>query len=111
VRGLGTFPSDANPRILFARIDEGAQPLATLHERLLGVARAHHIAVDTRPFVPHLTVLRVRSPRDEATVRELRRTHGEATFGSVTVTELLLKSSVLGPGGASHRVEARLPLP
>ncbi len=110
LQGLGTFPSDERPRILFARIEEGANPLARLHDRLVTVARENRLSVEDRPFVPHLTLLRVRSPADGALVRELRSKFESAPFGSARVVELLLKSSVLGRGGASHRVEARLPL-
>lgn len=110
LQGLGAFPSEERPRILFARIEEGARELAWLHDRLRDVAREHSIEVEARPFVPHLTLLRVRSPRDAALVRDLSASHGRAPVGAVRVTELLLKSSVLGRGGPVHRVEAHLPL-
>jgi 2'-5' RNA ligase len=110
LRGLGAFPSADRPRILFARIVEGDAPLARLHGRFVASARERGLEVDDRPFVPHLTVLRVRSPRDVQLVQELRASHGEATFGSVRVSELQLKSSVLRRGGAIHRTEARLAL-
>ncbi len=110
LHGLGSFPSDERPRILFARIEEGAEALARISERLRGVARERRLRVEDRPFVPHLTVLRIRSPRDAARARELRSEFGGVAFGETRVTELLLKSSVLGGGGPTHRVEARLPL-
>jgi 2'-5' RNA ligase len=110
LRGLGTFPSTERPRVLFARIVEGETPLAQLHGQLVGAARDLGLRVDDRPFVPHLTVLRVRSPRDVQLVQELRASYGQAEFGSVEVSELFLKSSVLRTAGAIHRTEARLAL-
>jgi 2'-5' RNA ligase len=110
LRGLGTFPPDGRPRVLFARLAEGAGTMSRIHDRLAEAARALGVRFDDRPFVPHLTLLRVRSPRDEPRVRELQSEFLDTPFGSVDVRELLLKSSVLGSGGATHRVEARFPV-
>jgi len=110
LRGLGTFPPHARPRVLFARLVEGTETMSRMHDRLAEAARSLGVRFDDRPFVPHLTLLRVRSPRDENRVRELQSEFLDTPFGSVDVNELLLKSSVLGSGGATHRVEARFPV-
>ena len=78
---------------LAADVDSG---LATL-----GIAR------EGRPFVPHVTVLRVRSPRDVARARQLLDWEPVASLGDTWVREVLLKSSDLRPGGAVHRVVGR----
>ncbi len=110
LHGLGAFPSDERPRVVFVGIAEGTAELARLHDRLVAVARSHGLPVEDRPFVAHLTVLRVRSPKDAALAHVLRTRFSETPFGTTRVTELLLKSSVLGRGGPVHHVEARLPL-
>lgn len=58
---LGGFPNLKRPRVLFYRIDDGADPLIDLARRLdrtlserLGIAR------DKRPFRAHATVARIK---------------------------------------------------
>jgi len=108
--GVGTFPNPAHPRVVWIGVTEGAAELATLHDRLAEVARALALPVEDRPFVPHLTLRRVRGPRDAELARRWVDEHGRREFGAITVSELELKESLLGAGPVVHRTVARLPL-
>lgn len=61
VRGLGWFPNDRNPRVLWAGIEtgEGLRTLALETERSLA---ALGVPVEERDFHPHLTLARRRNP-------------------------------------------------
>jgi 2'-5' RNA ligase len=100
--GVGAFPSAERPRVFWAGIDRGAAELTALHAGLLAAASELGLPVDARPFVPHLTLFRVRGRRDAERGAELLARHSATVFGSTRVEELLLKSSVLSDEGAMH---------
>lgn len=110
LQGVGAFPDVARPRIVFVGVGEGRPSL----ERLAAAVRLElgreRFPVDARPFVPHLTVLRVRSPEGARRAHELVGRLASATFARARISEVVVKSSVLGPGGARHAVEHASPL-
>jgi len=108
--GTGAFPSRSHPRIVFADIGEGRAALEAIAGTVRAALTAHRFGFDGKPFVPHLTLLRVRGLRDVPLARRLLDTPPGRELGRHRVGELLLKSSELGPGGARHRVVARYPL-
>ena len=110
LRGVGVFPNERSPRILWVGVDEGAEALGRLHDRLADAARAAGLTVESRPFVPHLTVRRLRGPREISDARDLLVGHRDERFGRGEVTAVDLKSSRLEPGGAVHETLASFPL-
>lgn len=111
--GVGAFPNERDPRVVWVGVTTGREPLLRLERRLGRELAAHGVPPDPRPFVPHVTLFRVRGPRDrERAARTLGEPPGRS-YGATNVTELLLKESELRPGGAVHRVvhRARLGLP
>lgn len=111
--GVGAFPDERNPRVVWVGVTTGREPLLRLERRLGQELAVRNVPPDPRPFVPHVTLFRVRGPRDrERAVRTLGEPPGRS-YGATSVTELLLKESELHPGGAVHRVvhRARLGLP
>jgi 2'-5' RNA ligase len=96
VRGGGAFPRPQRPRVLWAGIDGDVDALARLARATRRAARAARIEVERAPYVPHVTVARVRrQPFAEgpAVVAALDAVVGEPW----TVTEVVLMSSTLGP--------------
>jgi 2'-5' RNA ligase len=61
VRGLGWFPNDRNPRVLWGGIEAGAELPALAHATEQALA-AIGVAVEEREFHPHLTLARRRNP-------------------------------------------------
>ena len=108
--GVGAFPSPERPRVVWVGIDRGAETLSAIHGELREAATALGLTVDDRPFVPHLTLFRVRGGRDADRAAELLRRHATTVFDSFPVGELVLKSSQLTDRGAVHQVVDRFPL-
>lgn len=108
--GVGAFPDERRPRVVWVGCSVGAEELRGLAEEVRGVLRTLGLPVEARPFVPHLTLFRVRGKGSAD--RAARLLHGAPTgeLGRTRVREVLLKSSTLGPQGATHRVVARCPL-
>ncbi|MCW5889855.1 MAG: hypothetical protein KIT14_04820 [bacterium] len=65
---------------------------------------------EARPFRPHLTLARVRSPRGVARVTAAFAAVGTAPFGAWTADALTLFRSHLGAGGSTYEPLAHVPL-
>jgi 2'-5' RNA ligase len=107
VEGGGAFPRAARPNVLWAGVTGDVDALDALARKAFRVARAAGVAMERTPYVPHLTVARVRR-RDldgSAAVAALDAVRGEPW----QVTEAVLMRSHLGPK-PSYEPLARAPL-
>ena len=112
IRGVGAFPNPSRPRVVWAALAEGATTVESLAERLRQALASRGFPTERRPFVPHRTLARIRSPREAAwATRFLAAPENVARRWTRTrVTELVLKESELTPTGARHTVRERVPL-
>jgi 2'-5' RNA ligase len=106
--GVGAFPTLHRPKVLWAGIGDGAEPLRRLYsdieEKLLdlGVYRK-----EERGYTPHLTLGRIRSEADgQALAPELAKLQAWEG-GRTTVDEVLVYSSEQGRDGPEYAVLAR----
>jgi len=110
LEGVGAFPSATRPRVVWIGVGTGREEVVRLAEKVRA-ALASEVPGETAPFVPHVTWFRVRSAEDARAASEILS--GRRTLPApraVAVGELLLKESILGPGGAHHRTVAAFPL-
>jgi 2'-5' RNA ligase len=102
VKGLGLFPPQGPPRVLYAAVDLQA-PVLAFQAACEAAALDAGLASEGRPFRPHLTLgrwkERVRRPQLPA-----------LDLGVLPVTEAVLYASALHPEGAVHTPLARFPL-
>lgn len=103
VRGLGGFPDARRPRVVWAGV--APNDLAALSSSgqqvidvLEGVGKS-----EERAFHPHITVARVRSPRNHEALAAVLRDCKSRDFGRTAITALKLKSSSLTPKGPTYR--------
>jgi RNA 2',3'-cyclic 3'-phosphodiesterase len=59
---LGTFGSPRYPRVIWMGIEESSGSLVSVHRILNQQLLQRGFEVETRPFLPHLTLARLRSP-------------------------------------------------
>ena len=103
VRGLGAFPDARRPRVVWAGVSP--QDLASISssgQRVIDVLEGVG-ENDERAFHPHITLARVRSPRNLEALTSVLRELAAKEFGSSTITALKLKSSSLTPNGPTYR--------
>ena len=108
-RGVGVFPDQEAPRILWAGLDDTSAEVLELLQRALerdlekvGVER------ERRAFRPHVTLARVRGvPVD---LRDLLEPLGEVSFGKSFIKDMVLFESKLGPEGPKYEVLRRYAL-
>jgi len=103
VRGVGAFPGPGRPRVVWAGIARSGEgllaPIAeSVNTVLEGIGER-----DNRPFRAHITLGRVRSPRNLRELAEFLRANPGREFGVANISELKFKSSLLMPGGPIYR--------
>jgi 2'-5' RNA ligase len=106
--GLGFFPTPARARVVWAGIrDDGS--CARLHDSLSGALRTLLPEETGAPFHPHITLGRIRSPRNLARLITIAES---CTFDHppVTVREITIIKSDLRPAGSVYSVLRSIPL-
>ena len=103
ISGTGTFPNDRRPRVLWIGFTEGKESLVTLANRSDIALSEIGFKRETRPFSPHLTLGRVRSPKGiDSTVDAMHQTGFDG--GSFEVNDVFVMRSELKPTGAVYSV-------
>lgn len=100
-RGLGFFPNERRPRVLWAGVETGPE-LAALAAAVETSLEALGIAREGRAFSPHLTLARFDSPRGLEALHSAIEGAAPAEFGATTAKEFHLYQSVLKRGGAEY---------
>jgi 2'-5' RNA ligase len=106
-RGLGVFPSESAPRILWVGVEDPSGSLAQLARQIEAAMETLGFAKETRAFSPHVTIGRVKEG-DEGSA--LLSSAGQADFGSSLVREVVLYESKMKSSGSEYIPLARMPL-
>jgi 2'-5' RNA ligase len=102
---LGTFGSKANPRVLWVDVGGDVKATRGLQNSVEGALADIGFPREDRPFSPHLTLARVRPESARYAAATLAAAIGSvaAPEGTISVHEVRLMQSTLGPGGARYR--------
>jgi RNA 2',3'-cyclic 3'-phosphodiesterase len=102
----GTFPPRGAARVLWLGFRDESGQLSRLQRRLEQECESAGFPAEPRAFKPHLTLARLRTPKD---AHALSEAHRHATFGPYhfQVSELLVIRSQLGPGGSRYTALSR----
>jgi 2'-5' RNA ligase len=100
-RGLGFFPDELRPHILWAGIKAGPE-LAALAGAVETALAPLGFPREERGFSPHLTLARLDTPRVLEALRDAVKQAGRLAFGRTTAEEFHLYQSVLKPGGSEY---------
>jgi RNA 2',3'-cyclic 3'-phosphodiesterase len=97
--GLGVFPNLYNPRVLWAGIALGSEQLDNIFKQMEPKLRNLGLPPEHNAFSPHLTIARVRSPKNRDKLAELVTKNERFDFGTLEAKCLRLKRSELTPNG------------
>jgi 2'-5' RNA ligase len=100
-RGLGFFPDERRPHVLWAGIKAGSE-LAELAAAVETALDPLGIPREERAFSPHLTLARLDTPRILEALQDAVKKAGRLAFGRTTAEEFHLYQSILKPGGAEY---------
>jgi len=101
VKGLGAFPNNRDPRVVWIGAELG-EPFPGILSDLDKMLDSLSIRYDKKPFKAHVTVGRVRTPSRPLT-EFLDKGRGTEA-GMFVCSEIFLMSSELTPKGAIHSV-------
>jgi 2'-5' RNA ligase len=109
VRGLGWFPNPHHPRVFWAGVQAPAA-LAELARATDAALCAIGVAAETRPFSPHLTLARIKTPVPLAELQRRIAALESVEFGGFTADVFYLYRSDRGPAGSVYTKLAEFPL-
>ncbi|AAY80629.1 RNA 2',3'-cyclic phosphodiesterase [Sulfolobus acidocaldarius] len=100
LHGTGAFPSLGKPRVVWVGIDEGAIELRMIRGSIYKELVNRGIRPDEeKEFSPHLTIGRVRGPRNMQNLIQVINEYQGTDFGEFTVEKFTLYKSTLTQKG------------
>ena len=102
VEGVGGFPNLDNPRVIFADLVGETDRIVRLAAEVDKAAAALKYPPEKRPYSPHLTLARVKAPKQLGLLRKRLHTLENRSFGELPVEEIVLYRSDLRPDGARY---------
>ncbi|WP_146180174.1 RNA 2',3'-cyclic phosphodiesterase [Opitutus sp. ER46] len=109
MEGLGTFPPNRPPRVLWLGVGAGHPRLFQLRQRIDDAVLGAGIDLDVRTFHPHVTLARCTESVGPALAHWMHA-HREFVGPSFRVESFDLYASELRPSGAVHTLKRRFPL-
>ncbi len=101
-RGVGVFPSERKPRVLWFGID--ASPgLERLAGEVEDVLLEGDLPLPDKPFSPHLTIGRIKWIDHKDTLTDLLDRYRDKMIARLPVKEIHLLESILRPEGPVYR--------
>jgi RNA 2',3'-cyclic 3'-phosphodiesterase len=102
IKDLGVFPKIEYPRVIWAGIDKGALELKALSEKVDTALSKLGFEKEVRPFVAHLTIGRVRSPKNKEKLKEKMAAYKLPEIPPHRIDSILLFQSTLTPKGSIY---------
>ncbi len=99
--GVGVFPDERRPRVAWIGV-EPAEPVVALAKRVRTAVIGAGVSFDPKPFRPHLTIARIKSPWRASDVASLREAFNGWTSPAASLDRVTLYESRLSPSGAIH---------
>jgi 2'-5' RNA ligase len=110
---VGTFGGRRGARVVWVGTQGDLEPLARLQQRVEKALEPLGFPPERRAFSPHLTLARVPDnvgSGERQALWELAKAIEAPTAPAVTIRELSLMRSILGPGGAVYERVSAFPL-
>jgi 2'-5' RNA ligase len=109
IGGMGVFPDPSRPRVVWLGMNGEVARLVTFQQGLERVLGGIGFPPEERPFRPHLTLGRIKSPKGLTGLAEVLEKEKTVTAGSFTASALSLFQSDLKPRGAVYMRLATYP--
>lgn len=101
LKNLGCFPNLRRPRVVWVGVDKGKEELSFLQKNIEEELSKLGYPKEDRAFSPHLTIGRVKSPKNiEKLVKLIEKTDFQTE--EVKINEVVVMKSQLHPQGAIY---------
>jgi RNA 2',3'-cyclic 3'-phosphodiesterase len=105
VHGIDAFPEIEEGRVIYVGIQNSRELRALQEDCLENLRNTFH--PEERPYVPHLTIARLRNPKN---LKDLLSPLKNQNFGTLNVPELVLYESVSGGAFPVYKPIEKFPL-
>jgi 2'-5' RNA ligase len=102
IKDIGAFPNINYPRVIWVGLDKGAVESKTLAEKISEELLKISFQKEPRPFAPHLTIGRVRSPKNKEALKEKIGTCQMPISKPQLISSVLLFESKLSSKGPTY---------
>jgi len=102
IEGLGVFPNERRPRVLWIGVSQGADSLGALQSSVSRETKKLGFKPERRGYSPHITLGRVKSPKNVEKLMRLLDADREFLAGTFRAGEIHLIRSVLSSEGATY---------
>lgn len=108
LRGVGAFPPRGPTKVIWVGM-EGAEQMGTIAERLELFLEPLGFVREGRPFLPHLTMARVKAPSAGFAAQQMVERHRSDDFGTRVASSIKLKKSILTRYGPEYSTVLDVP--
>lgn len=109
IRGTGVFPPEGRPSVLWAGVAESPDLLA-VHAAVAREIESCGLAVERRPYQPHVTLARLTPAVGRSWTRRFLAETADLSIEAFVVERFQLYRSRKLDGASEHSVEAAFPL-
>jgi len=102
LEGIGAFPRTTSPRVVWVGVSQGSEDLIRLAHAVEQACSSLGFLVEDRPFSPHLTIGRVRSREQLASLIKKLQVAQFRGRAPAPVAKLTLFQSTLSPHGPTY---------
>lgn len=110
VEGAGCFPNPRRPRTLWVGVGEGSAEVVQVHDAIETSLLDMGYRRETRAYVPHVTLGRVKGDRPNDELAKALAKHKTWSAGEISVREVCIMSSELTSDGPIYTVLGRAKL-
>ena len=101
-KGVGAFPEDGNPKVIWMGIEEGSAELSQMAAQLEEKLFSYGFPREHKKWTPHITLGRVKQLEDRETLTKLIAEEKQTSGGTARVKEVTVMQSRLTPRGALY---------
>ncbi len=102
IDGLGVFPNERRPRVVWIGVSHGADSLAALQSSVSREMRGLGFKAETREYSPHITLGRVKGPTNVAPLVRVLDANRTFQAGTFPAADIHLIRSILSPQGPTY---------
>lgn len=99
VEGVGVFPRLSNPKVIWIGSGEGSDKLRLLEKNIENALSEFNLPKEEREYVAHITLGRVRSPKNKEKIAEYVKQNANLFMGNMEVKYFTLFQSQLSRTG------------
>ncbi len=110
VTQAGAFPNMRSPRVIWVGLEGDLVPLAQMYHQLEKAFEVLGHPPEGRPFAPHLTLGRVKSPNNRHRLALALEKLAPLNWPPFSVNEIILFKSTLTPQGSIYTPLQKIPL-